>query len=80
MKKQCKQYEEWDDDYKQLFALDSIEGLQPDGYLVRFPFFILAGRDAQITFTQTENPDWFSDDVYEFCKSIIALSLSRERE
>lgn len=65
MKKQCQQYEEWDDEYEQMFELKSIKGLQPDGFLVRFPFYVLAGRDAQIVFAETENPDFFTDNVYE---------------
>lgn len=65
MNKQCQQYEEWDDEYKRMFELKSIDGLQPDGFLVRFPFYVLAGRDAQIVFAETENPDLFTDNVYE---------------
>ncbi|XP_031630189.1 uncharacterized protein LOC116345171 [Contarinia nasturtii] len=66
LKKQCKQYEEWDDNYREMMNLSDVSGSQPDGYLVRFPFYALAERDAHIVFTETENPDWFSDEVYEF--------------
>lgn len=66
LKKQCKQYEEWDDNYRQLMKLSDVPGSQPDGYLVRFPFYALAERDANIVFSTTENPDWFVDEVYEF--------------
>lgn len=68
LKKQCKQYEEWDDNYRQLMKLSDVPGAQPDGYLVRFPFYVLAERDANIVFSETENPDWFVDNVYEFGK------------
>lgn len=71
MDKQCKQYEEYEDNYRQMMKLSDVPGSQPEGYLVRFPFYILAERDAHILFTETENPDWFVDDVYEFGKNKI---------
>lgn len=51
-----------------MMKLSDVPGSQPEGYLVRFPFYILAERDAHILFSETENPDWFVDDVYEFGK------------
>lgn len=50
--------------------ISDVAGIQPDNYLVRFPFYILAERDAQIVFTETDNPDWFADNVYEIGKMI----------
>ncbi|XP_055311129.1 uncharacterized protein LOC129573947 [Sitodiplosis mosellana] len=66
LRKQCKQYDEWDDNYREMMQLSDVPGSQPEGYLVRFPFYALAERDAHIVFSETENPDWFVDDVYEF--------------
>lgn len=66
LKKQCKQYEEWDDNYRTLMELKEVPGSQPDGFLVRFPFYALAERDAHIVFTTSNNPDWIGDEVYEF--------------
>lgn len=68
LKKQCKEYEEWDDNYRQMMKLSDVAGSQPDGFLVRFPFYVIAERDAHIVFSASENPDWFVDDVYEFGK------------
>lgn len=51
-----------------MMKLSDVPGSQPDGYLVRFPFYVLAERDAHIVFTESENPDWFVDEVYEFGK------------
>lgn len=48
--------------------LSDVPGSQPDGYLVRFPFYVVAERDAHIVFAGSENPDWFVEDVYEFGK------------
>lgn len=41
--------------------------LQPSGYLVRFPFYVLAPRDAHIVFSPVESPNWTRDNVYEIC-------------
>lgn len=41
--------------------------LQPSGYLVRLPFYVLAPRDAHIVFSPTESPNWTRDNVYEIC-------------
>lgn len=51
-----------------MMKLSDVPGTQPEGFLVRFPFYALAERDAHILFSQTPNPDWFVDDVYEFGK------------
>lgn len=32
------------------------------------PFYVIAERDAHIVFAESQNPDWFVDDVYEFGK------------
>lgn len=73
LKKQCKEYEEWDDNYRQMMKLSDVPGTQPDGFLVRFPFYVIAERDAHIVFSESQNPDWFVDDVYEFGKYIFIL-------
>lgn len=75
LKKQCKEYEEWDDNYRQMMALSDIPGSQPDGFLVRFPFYVIAERDAHIVFSVSQNPDWFVDDVYEFGNFLRTLIL-----
>lgn len=54
-----------------MMNLSDVLGSQPDGYLVRFPFYVVAERDAHIVFAETENPDWFVDDVYEFGKYAV---------
>lgn len=71
LKKQCKEYEEWDDNYRQMMELSDVPGSQPDGFLVRFPFYVIAERDAHIVFSESQNPDWFVDDVYEFGKYVF---------
>lgn len=68
LKKFCKSYEESDEEYRMLFPLTDVPGAQPENYLVRFPFYILAERDANIVFSEKQNPDWLVDDVYEICK------------
>lgn len=56
--------------------LSDVPGSQPDGYLVRFPFYVVAERDAHIVFAGSENPDWFVEDVYEFGKYETFFLLS----
>lgn len=70
LQKQCKQHEESDDNYKILMNINELSGAQPDGYSIRFPFYVLGERDASVVFTETQDPDWFSDNVYEFSKII----------
>lgn len=51
-----------------MIPLANVTGVQPENYLVRFPFYILAERDANIVFSETQNPDWLVDSVYEIGK------------
>lgn len=74
LQKNCKSYEEWDEEYRTLMPLADVPGVQPDNYLVRFPFYILAERDANIVFTETQDPDWLVDNVYEICE----LKITKE--
>lgn len=46
-------------------------GLEPEGYLVKLPFYVLAARDAHIVFSPKERPNWTRDSVYEICKTKI---------
>lgn len=69
LKKQCRLYQEWENDYNKFFNLSQIPDIQPDGYLVRFPFYILAERDAHIIFTENDDPDWQADYAYEISMS-----------
>lgn len=71
---QCVQYEESSDDYRQLMSLDDVPGSQPSGYILRFPFYVLGERDANVVFAETQYPDWFLDDVYEFSKNAAFYS------
>lgn len=48
-----------------MYPLADVPGLQPESYLVRFPFYILAERDATIVFSETASPDWLVDNAYE---------------
>lgn len=65
LKRQCHEYQEWEYDYNKFFNLSAIAGPAPEGYLVRFPFYILADRDANVIFTETDDPDWQADYAYE---------------
>lgn len=47
--------------------ISDFPAIQPGGYLVKLPFFVMAARDAHIVFSPTENPSWTRDNVYEIC-------------
>lgn len=66
--KQCTQYKEKDYEYRNLTSINNIDNGQPDGYLVRLAFYVLAQRDAHVIFTTSDHPDYRTDNVYEFCK------------
>lgn len=68
LQKNCKTFEEWDEEYRTMIPLADVPGVQPENYLVRFPFYILAERDANIVFSETQEPDWLVDNVYEICE------------
>lgn len=68
LQKNCKTFEEWDEEYRTMIPLADVPGVQPENYLVRFPFYILAERDANIVFSETQDPDWLVDNVYEICE------------
>lgn len=58
-------------------SLDDVPGSQPDGFILRFPFYVLGERDANVVFADTQYPDWFLDDVYEFSKHLAIKPFSR---
>lgn len=61
------QREERKYDYRKLMKISDFPGIQPKGFLVRLPFYVLAPRDAHIVFAKTEAPNWTRDFVYEIC-------------
>lgn len=63
--KKCKHREEDNYSYGKLVKISDVPGIQPAGYLVRIPFYVLAPRDAHIVFSPTESPNWTSENVYE---------------
>lgn len=72
--KRCNQYEESENQYKKFFPISEIEGIRPDGYIIKFPVFIHAESNAHILLSP-KNRDDRSDDVYEICNSSSALCL-----
>lgn len=75
MQKNCKKTEVESGQYETMIPLSDIPNVQPEGFLVRFPFYILAERDAKIVFSETENPDWLIEEVYEVGKNTFFISL-----
>lgn len=71
MEEQCQTFIGTNDDYKTLISISDLKDAQPDGYLIRFSFYILGEREANIVFTQSLDPYWNYDDVYEISKIFI---------
>lgn len=65
--KKCKLKEVNRYDYD-LMKISDFPGMQPIGYLVRLPLYVLAPRDAHIVFSPMEKPVWTRDSVYEIRK------------
>lgn len=65
--KNCNYDQVSENEYKDFYAISDIEGIRPEGFLIRFPLFIKAGKDAHILLSPF-NRDDRSDEVYEICK------------
>lgn len=46
--------------------ISDVDGLQPSGYLVRIPFYILAERDAQIVMMKINGIPYSKPCVHDF--------------
>lgn len=69
LSKRCKYYEALENEYKDFIRISDIEGIRPEGYIIRFPLFIQAEKDAHILLSP-RNVDDRADSVYEICKFI----------
>lgn len=56
---------ELNDKYLQWIKLSEIENVRPDGYLLRFPFYIQGSANAHILLSQKQNPS-LEDNAFEF--------------
>lgn len=60
----CQQSSVSDYEYKQYLPISSV---QPAGFALHFPVYVIAGRDAHILLTPEQTSD---GDVYEICMEI----------
>lgn len=82
LQRNCLTYKVWDEENRELYPLADMPGVQPENYLVRFPFYILAERDATIIFSETKNPDWLVDNAYEIGEKFgdtFAIGLDKKK-
>lgn len=56
---------EINDKYSPWIKLTEIEGVRPEGYLLRFPFYIQGPANAHVLASSIEHPS-LEDDAYEF--------------
>lgn len=67
LEKRCSYDEALENEYKKFHAIADIQGIRPEGYLIKLPVFIKAERDAHILLTP-KNRDDRSDEAYEICE------------
>lgn len=54
-------------DYTKLEEISSVPGIQPPGYVLRFPLYVMSKQEAHIVFSPKENLNETRDNnVYEF--------------
>lgn len=75
----CRYADATENEYKDFYKITDIAGVRPDGYIINFPFYLQAERDAHILLTTgpTANP---KDNEYEFGnygKIVDILKLNR---
>lgn len=56
-------YESWEPTYTQFVKLE--DKWHPQGFRVRFPFYVQGWKDARILLSSTQAPDPMKDNVYE---------------
>lgn len=69
IKELCRTYEALENEYNDFFPISEVTGIRPDGYIINFPLFIQAEKDAHVLLTTRAVSDR-SDDCYEICKRI----------
>lgn len=70
----CRYADATENEYKQFYGINDITGIRPKGYIVNFPFYIQAERDAHVLLTKgpMANRD---DDEYEIRKFSTFLMM-----
>lgn len=57
------------DEYQiQFHDINDIRGSQPDGYLIRVPFFVEASQDVKILLSTEKRPNFSTDKLYQIGK------------
>lgn len=65
----CEQYETRSKDYSRFIPINHLTNVPSvDGYITRFPLFILGNQDARVVFSDVESPNWETNKGYEFGK------------
>lgn len=67
IKELCRSYEALENEYNDFFPIAEVTGIRPAGYIINFPLFIQAEKDAHVLLTTRAVSDR-SDDCYEICK------------
>lgn len=67
LKTSCDRYEQKIHGHYNLFKISDVENAQPNGYLVRFPFYMVGVDDFNVVFTTSDHQTsaFSQDDAYE---------------
>lgn len=74
IKEMCRSYEALENEYNDFFPISEVTGIRPDGYIINFPLFIQAEKDAHVLLTTRAVSDR-SDDCYEIRKRFYTLTF-----
>lgn len=75
----CRFYESWENEYKEFFKITDIPRIRPEGYLIKFPVYIQATKDAHVLLSPRAADDR-ADDVYEIRKFSRFVIKSKIKE
>lgn len=66
LEKFCSKYDTWDYEYKHFQEISDINPLlQPEGFWIRFPFYVVSKKNAHILLSLTKYPNELNDSMYE---------------
>lgn len=69
LEKFCRHEATWDYNYVHFYRLSEMNPqIQPEGYLIRLPFYVMGKNNAHILLSPVERPDEASAEVYEIGK------------
>lgn len=72
----CRYAEARENEYKEFFKITDITGVRSEGYIINFPFYIRAERDAHVLLTKGPMANR-EDFEYEICNYILFCQFTK---